>query len=157
VYETSEEIDALFKRYVDLLHVEKRIIWIWNERAINRAGCAHLADRCIELSRKTWKASSDAERKETAVHELCHIVAWDRHRERGHGVWWKLVMAEAGYPRAKRCHAIDTSKLTLHKKWPLFCDCKCHMVSRRYYNSVVNKTKRARCIKCKGPLRREME
>ena len=62
----------------------------------------------IRLSVPLWPRASDEERRETVIHEACHVIADCRFGgKQGHGPAWRHMMALCGYPDPKRCHAGD--------------------------------------------------
>jgi len=89
-----------------------RIRVTWNGRFIARMGDARW-DKVrglglIRLSRPLWPRASDEERRETVIHETCHVIADYRFGgKQGHGPAWKRMMALCGYTQPQRCHSVD--------------------------------------------------
>ncbi|EMI53869.1 SprT family zinc-dependent metalloprotease [Rhodopirellula sallentina] len=61
----------------------------------------------IRLSPKIWERASDTERRETIIHEACHIVAFHLHGTaiKPHGVEWRQAMENCEVEPV-RCHNI---------------------------------------------------
>jgi SprT protein len=84
----------------------------WSARFIARMGDARWDGRhglgIIRLSRPLWPKASDEERRETVIHETCHVIADRRFGgKQGHGPRWRHMMALCGYPAPQRCHSVD--------------------------------------------------
>ncbi|QDU96226.1 SprT family zinc-dependent metalloprotease [Lignipirellula cremea] len=83
----------------------------WNKRFTRRFGDALIGYNPllarIRLSPLIWQNASDSERRETVIHETCHIVAWHLHgtKIKPHGVEWRQAMEQCGV-EANRCHNI---------------------------------------------------
>jgi predicted SprT family Zn-dependent metalloprotease len=89
-----------------------RIRVVWRARFTARMGDARW-DKVrrvglIRLSLPLWPKASDEERRETVIHEACHVIADYRFgRKQGHGPAWQHMMALCGYRDPQRCHAVD--------------------------------------------------
>jgi SprT protein len=103
----------------------------WNNRFIARMGDARWDMKrrlgIIRFSSALWPKASLDERKETVVHETCHVIADYRHgRNQGHGAAWQELMRLCGYPEAKRCHAVDREAIIARRRQRLIralCAC----------------------------------
>jgi SprT protein len=88
---------------------------VWNGRFISRMGDARwdpVRGGLIRLSRPLWPKASAEERRETVVHEACHVIADYRYGgKQGHGPRWRKMMARCGYPAAERCHSVDNEAI----------------------------------------------
>ena len=89
-----------------------RIRVLWSGRFIARMGDARWDKRrgtgIIRLSRPLWPKASDEERRETVIHETCHVIADYRFGgKQGHGPHWHQMMSLCGYERPQRCHGVD--------------------------------------------------
>lgn len=69
----------------------------------------------IKLSRELWGRQTEAEKRDTIIHEIAHVLAdvkFGRYNSDGpHGYKWKLVMNRLGIANPKRCHSLDRSDL----------------------------------------------
>jgi SprT protein len=106
-----ELIDAAC-RACGVPELSARIGVIWSGRFSARMGDARWDPRrgagLIRLSRPLWPKASNEERRETVVHETCHVIADYRFGGRqGHGPRWRQMMALCGYRDPQRCHAVD--------------------------------------------------
>lgn len=61
----------------------------------------------IRVSPLIWERASEFDRRETIIHEACHIVAFHLHGNeiKPHGMEWKQAMANCGVEPI-RCHTI---------------------------------------------------
>jgi predicted SprT family Zn-dependent metalloprotease len=91
---------------------EVRITSEFNGRFSRRLGDAcyrrHLLRGECRYSRPLWPFADAAERRETVIHEVCHVLAFHIFNGQGikaHGAEWKLVMRLAGANGA-RCHYV---------------------------------------------------
>src|SRR5437879_3730633 len=89
-----------------------RIRVVWSRRFVARMGDARWDRRrgagIIRLSRPLWPKASDEERRETVIHEACHVIADCRFGGRqGHGPRWRQMMGLCGYHEPTRCHNVD--------------------------------------------------
>ena len=107
----------------------------------------------IAISQGIWNKTNDEERKDTAVHEACHILDHILNgRMSGHGNPWKRLMTLCGYPDAKRCHSVNLSGIEGR------FDCRCTGCGDESTlgQIQVNKMKRYGvnylCGKCKEPV-----
>jgi SprT protein len=106
-----EQIEAAC-RACGVPELSGRIGVVWSGRFIARMGDARW-DRVrgaglIRLSRPLWPKASEEERRETVIHEACHVIADYRYGGRQHhGPRWLRMMALCGYARPARCHSVD--------------------------------------------------
>ncbi len=135
----------------------------WNERFTARMGDASYriaAGPRIRLSSPLWPLAGEAERRETVIHEICHIVAFHESflsgkRIKAHGSEWKSKMRACGL-EPLRCHKIDVSKAPgSRRKMKIYCACDSpHMVSAKKYNKVLCGIN-YKCKQCGGRCRAE--
>lgn len=124
---------------------------VWSTRYTAKIGSANLNGWRIKLSVPLMKRASIEERKNTIAHEVCHLLAMRRARQRcvrlpPHGDLWRTLMRRAGY-EPTRCHAVDNSGLV--SKWEAHCGCKePHRVSTRIRNLIKNGQRRV-CRTCR--------
>lgn len=74
----------------------------------------------IELSAPLWSRATPAQRRQTIVHEVCHLVAGLGH---GHGPCWRAAMRHCGLVPL-RYHSVDRTGLvrrTRHVR--VYCGC----------------------------------
>lgn len=134
----------------------------WNPRFTSRLG-----DACYDpKGRKTrvrfsiplWPRASEADRYQTVVHEISHLVtnheaALDgRMRPSSHGSEWQAVMRRAGVS-PDRCHAVDTSDLKKSRRTAsASCACTVHAVTPAMVRRLRG-GKQYTCRSCKQLLR----
>lgn len=104
----------------DSEHIAPRIQVGWNPRFTSRMGDARwdFAEKrgLIRLSMQLWPVASDEERRETVIHEACHIIADAKTEQRQHhGPVWIEMMQRCGYPAARRCHSVKRDTGGIHR------------------------------------------
>lgn len=82
----------------------------------------------VRFSSLLWPRATEVERKETVIHEVCHVVARFEANERGerispHGPQWKALMHRCGVPPS-RTHSVKCNDLSVRKKIPVKCGCR---------------------------------
>jgi len=83
----------------------------WNKRFITKfadAGYGACPPRGrIRISPRIWERATQEQRRETVVHEACHIIAYHLHglAIKPHGIEWQQAMANCG-AEPVRCHNI---------------------------------------------------
>lgn len=149
----ENEIHAVFQSFCSKLELERAVCWGWNDRLTTCFGKAYLREGRVQLSSKLWKRATPKERREVVAHELCHISAFDKNGDRGHGRGWLAEMRKCGYPNATRCHKV--SVIGIANRHPVFCDCKVHMISPQRFKKLRARTVKYTCNKCGAKLREE--
>lgn len=124
------------------------ISYSWNGRFTRRLGDANLRTFHIRLSTPLWPRANDATRYETVVHEACHLIAFHKHKERGHGYAWKACMARTG-TKPERCHNVDRTGLArTQKRATAYCGCgECTLGPVRAKKLAKNQARYA-CRRC---------
>ncbi|MDB4648346.1 SprT-like domain-containing protein, partial [Akkermansiaceae bacterium] len=87
-------------RDLDLIDLEKRVVVEWNPRMRSCAGRAFWPIGLIQLNPELSKISN-SEIKRTVLHELAHLVAYERNPYRSiksHGLEWQRACADLGIP-----------------------------------------------------------
>lgn len=106
----------------------------WNARFTWKMGDAcYLPTPRIRLSAPLWPLADEAERRETVIHEVCHVV--DRHlasidptyqRSGHHGFSWRVLMSKCG-AKGDRCHSVKRPPEMRRKratKVEMTCGCR---------------------------------
>lgn len=75
-----------------------------NTRFKTCAGMACYSKQTIELHPELLKIGREAERNDTFLHEIAHVLAYGLYRHRGHGVHWRLIFKALGAKNPARCH-----------------------------------------------------
>lgn len=141
-HETRAEVAALVLETLARLghpDLARNVRIEWNGRFTRRMGDAFYrktpargasGPECrLRFSVPLWPRASAAERRETVVHEVAHLVTYHEARERrsrpqSHGPEWRRVMARAGYPNPSRCHQVDRTGLKRTRRTvAVYCDC----------------------------------
>ncbi len=95
----------------------------WNTRMRSTAGRATWTDAEIELNPALVKIS-ESEVERTFLHELAHLVAYERagnRRIRPHGREWRRACCDLGIPGERAGHTLPLPSRTLRRKWRYFC------------------------------------
>lgn len=111
----------------------------------------------IRFSGALWPRATQEERRETAVHEACHIVAAHEAALKGtkvsssHGHEWKALMRKCGL-KPTRCHNVDRTGLKKSRKEiKASCGCGDHPVTP-YVAGRIAAGCRYTCRKCKRAI-----
>lgn len=72
----------------------------FNNRLTRIWGRAWQPNNLIELSTLLWLAGSEQDKKDTIIHEACHIIVWHKYGNtpdiKHHGKEWKMCMTLSG-------------------------------------------------------------
>ena len=115
----------------------------WNRRFTRRMGDGMYNPRSfkarIRLSIPLWSRASAEEKRETVIHEACHVIVGYRFGcVRSHGIEWKQAMINCGL-KPVPTHSVDRSGLARKQRRFILCDCpnkeKCR-IGMRIFNAV---------------------
>lgn len=137
----------------DSVDLAKQVSVEWSNRMTSARGRAYLTQKHIKFSTHLMSRSSLLEQQQCVCHEYIHIVAWNKHRDNGHGFWWGHLMRKCGF-EARRCHNIDNSDLRAKRKprqkFTLTCHCgPIHQVTSVIMKKINNGAKYT-CRKCRS-------
>ncbi len=107
--------------------------------AASQAGVCDYRKKQISLSRLFLRKATEAEIRDTILHEIAHALAGYKH---GHDAVWRKIAREIGCS-GRRCHEVEFSL----PRWIMLCPKGCFVTTRR---------RRARgriCLNCKKPIR----
>jgi len=136
------------------------IIVKWNKRYTSCMGKALYRgqwDMTVSFSVPLWPRANQEERKQTVIHETCHIITRHHYgyQVKPHGREWKRAMMRAGV-NPKRCHSVSTAGLKRKtKQYKYDCGCQVHTVGKVRHQRIQNGTI-YRCARCKCRLRSHM-
>lgn len=162
-YTTKEEISQLIKETFDVCGESDLFDCTkiqWNSRFTRRMGDARYnhfkGTGRVRFSSVLWNRATPEERRETIIHEACHVVA-ERHARRlgrrtaGHGPIWKRYMTQAG-AKGDRCHTVNRDGLRRKvRRVPAYCDCKEWQITKTRQTKML-KGYRYGCPDCKASL-----
>lgn len=103
-----------------------------------------------------WLRATEEERRQTVIHEVCHLVAAHEAHLAGrkvssaHGHEWKAVMRRAGVT-PKRCHSVSTKGLG-KKTIPAKCRCGEHYVTPLVGGRIIVLNRTYTCGRCHGQV-----
>ena len=128
-------------RDLGLVDLETRVEVEWNPRMRSCAGRAFWPAGLIQLNPRLNEIS-DAEVKRTVLHELAHLVAYERNPHRSiksHGREWQCACADLGIPDERATHDLALPTRSLRRRWKYQCpECdKAFERVRRYKGAVA--------------------
>jgi SprT protein len=116
----------------------------WNPRFTRRLGDAGYSSTTfrarIRLSIPLWPRTSERDRRETVIHEACHIIVSYRFGfvAAPHGPEWKKAMKNCGV-ESLRLHQVDRTGLARRQRRFILLDCpnqgtehKCRISARDF-------------------------
>ena len=112
----------------------------WNGRMRSCAGRATWPVALIELNPKLVEISREEVRR-TMLHELAHLVAYERNGNRriqAHGIQWQQACADLGIPGERATHELSLPSRTLKRRWHYYCpSCEASFERVRKFKSRV--------------------
>ena len=144
---TAAEIRNLIRQTCERCgcpELASKIKYVWNSRFTRRMGDATYdfpnATGVVRFSKPLWGRADLRERKNTIVHEVCHIITFYKYGKSAspHGARWKKMMLLAGeFP--ERCHNVDTNGLTRKQtKIQVRCGCSQKSVTKNMFTRMKN-------------------
>ena len=138
----------------------------WNPRFTRRLGDAAYSPITygarIRLSLPLWPRASEEDRRETVIHETCHIIAFYKfggYVVFPHGPEWKEAMRACGV-EPLRTHNVDRTGLARRQRLFIILDCpnegierKCRMNAKEH--NVLRRGGEFWCKRCGLHLTRE--
>ena len=116
------------------------ISWSFDNRLTRCIGKAFVGVNMIKFSAPLWPRADMVERKNTVIHEACHIIAFRKYGHvKSHGHEWKHCMRQTG-EIASRCHSIDRTGLRRQVKRYIFSCSNCDQLfnlTTAKYNSYL--------------------
>ena len=92
----------------------------WNPRMRSTAGRAKLDTLTVEINPLLIE-HGEQEVYTTVLHELAHLLAWQRYKHKGHGLEWRLACAELGIPNEAVTHTLPLPSRRQKKNWRYKC------------------------------------
>lgn len=92
----------------------------WNERFVKKfadAGYGRNPPRgIIRIGARIWERATEEERRDTIIHETCHIAAFHQFgiEIKPHGAEWKTAMEKCGVEPV-RCHDVNLFGIALFR------------------------------------------
>ena len=124
-----------------LIDLEKRVAVEWNPRMRSCAGRAFRPSGLIHLNPELNNIS-ESEIKRTLLHELAHLIAYERNPYRAiksHGLEWQRACKDLGIPDERATHELALPTRRLKRRWKYECP-KCGKAFervRRYKGAVA--------------------
>jgi SprT protein len=126
----------------------------FNNRFVSRMGDASYFKHRIRLSAPLWPRATSEERRQTIIHEACHIIAehmfWTGKTKdnTSHGLCWKRCMLMCGV-KPDRCHKVSTKGLLARVE--AICNCKTWEITKNRATKMMRGMKYS-CPNCKASL-----
>jgi predicted SprT family Zn-dependent metalloprotease len=101
----------------------ERILVEWNPRMRSTAGRAIWPNGLIQLNPRLVEISQEEVRR-TVLHELAHLIAYERHpyrRLQAHGREWQRACADVGIPGERATHQLALPSRTMQRRWRYEC------------------------------------
>ena len=108
---------------LELSDLAKRVEVRWNGRMRSSAGRATWPLGLIELNPRLIEISMEEVRR-TMLHELAHLVAyerWGNRRIQAHGPQWRKACRDLGIPGEKATHQLALPSRTMKRRWRYVC------------------------------------
>ena len=91
----------------------------------------------VRLSTPLWQRATEEQRRETVIHEACHVIVFSRRSTEKHGPKWCEAMLNCGIS-PERTHHVDRTGLYHRQKRYIVSSCpnagvdhKCRVSARR--------------------------
>ncbi|NNC89860.1 MAG: SprT-like domain-containing protein [Akkermansiaceae bacterium] len=100
-----------------------RVQVVWNRRMRSTAGRAMWPEAVVEMNPALEDISAE-EVERTFLHELAHLVAYERAGNRRimpHGPEWQRACCDLGIPGERASHQLPLPTRTLRRKWAYVC------------------------------------
>jgi len=131
---------AALLKDLGLRDLKGRVSVEWNTRMRSCAGRAFWPKGMIQLNPKLLGISK-AEVRQTLLHELAHLIAYERNPNRSiksHGEEWKQACIDVGIPGEKATHQLALPSRVLKRQWRYECPACGKVIERvRRYKSAV--------------------
>lgn len=162
-YTEEREIRAVFEEVgheLGCLELLARVAIQWSDRFTTRIGDATWSScgrHLVRLSQALWPFTSPEERRETIVHEACHIFVFEIHGGgmtiEPHGADWINAMGACGYSSPSIYHHVDRTPI-LKPKFSVFgkCACTTHEISSRDARKVFSGQVTYDCSVCRNEI-----
>ena len=140
----------------EVAELAQAIVIEWNRRFTRRLGDAVFNpitfQSKIRLSIPLWPRASSQDKRETVIHEACHIIVWHKFGlfVAPHGSEWRQAMRNCGV-QPERTHVVDRTGLARRQRRFILLDSpnngiehKCRMTAREF-----NQIRRGVVMECK--------
>ena len=150
LHTTDEEIDQVLHTTFLLVGAPvlmHKVTWDWNRRMSATLGRAIYDDNHLQFSTKLWAEVTPDRRRETVIHEGCHLAANELFDHREHGEPWKRLMQICSV-EPRECHDIALNYRQA------FCGCPQGVrISKIRYNRIVTNEAGYSCGRCGQSVR----
>lgn len=135
---------------------------LWSDRFTSKMGDARWRPlrqkHRVRFSAPLWPRATPKERRETVIHEVCHIVAFQLAFEKSrkikpHGIEWQDLMLRCGI-QPERTHSVSNEGLSKRKRVSISCGCPGKSISvTPYVAGRMAAGTSYRCRTCKTTLK----
>lgn len=158
--EQKAQVDQWIKetlRTLDSEYIFNDLEIEFNDRYIAKMGMARQCNETgalsVHFSTQLWAVANDTQRKQTVVHEICHIVSMDRGIFDSHGSYWQGLMLQCGH-QPNRCTTVqrpDELRNADQRVIKAKCKCKTHTITKNRATRI-KKGSSYRCLSCLSPI-----
>lgn len=157
-YTSPTEISDLIKETCEKANAAnlfEKITWSYNKRLTGVLGRAWSRNH-IEFSTKIFDLIEPEERRDTIIHETCHLIAWFLYGYEisAHGKEWKRLMVKTdGRPlrcAAKPIPGLDKLRRKI-RRYAFECACKGWMLTPKFF-ACYTKGQKIGCPRCRTEL-----
>jgi len=139
INQNAAELNAIAELARELMARHQLSHWSFQfDHGTKRAGCCHYKTQVISVSIEYAKHSSEAEIKDTILHEIAHALVGKAHN---HDAVWKAKAVEIGCS-GQRCHDVEFTP----PRYIVKCQNNCWVAT------AERKRRGSVCKKCHGNL-----
>ncbi len=151
-YSTDREVGVLIQDTFELLELKEygqRVGWSWNMRLRTTLGRADAEQSVMEFSSFMWPTIAPPMRRETVIHESCHLAAFEAAEEEGHGPVWRAMMLHCGLePRVTHDQEQGANRVRV------YCACEGGiLIGRIRHGRIVSGEAEYLCNRCDQQVR----
>lgn len=135
----EQRMESILRLAQDLMHEHGLKRWRFAfDHSTRRAGCCNYRDKLISISFELARNASDADIRDTLLHEIAHALVGKKHH---HDAVWKRTAKEIGCS-GERCHRLVFSPPRYH----VTCENRC------WKHTAERRNRRLICRTCGGKL-----
>lgn len=129
--------------------------WYDNLDYWGQATIGDLKNPKIYLSKPIFSILTNALRRNTVVHETCHLIASYRlGKPVYHNITWRTLMCESGEETEPDVSPAVYSRLCKTLGWVrVYCGCSVKYISHNIFNRIKSKTEEHICVDCNTTIK----
>ena len=141
--------------FFNLSHIPLKIRWSnAYTRVMGRAKTNRTKTQFeVSFSDQLWDRATEEQKRNTVIHEVCHIVCFIRHPfAKGHGVEWKQLMLAAGETPSRTIKINRKGVERTNQRTYCYCKCGEKVITSNRATRIRNGTNRYYCLRCGVPV-----